>query len=344
MGTLDGRSLRLVPSKLALGSAWADLSLVRKFTLVTSFMLLTGMVLIGAWGSGRIEQELVDFARQTWLLAAAVMLATMALQFDIVRRGSRTIDAQRLALEQGVDKLSRSLQQNEELRSQLDVARRSSIELNEAFMRRVGADLHDGPAQLIGMSILMLEPTTEKRSRRQERAGPGMSVDDIETVRTTLIDALNEIRQLSAGLILPELQDMPLASALQMAANAHVRRRQLPVKCEIGELPAAVTPLMKTTLYRVVQEGLNNAYNHGGGKDQVLRARCRDHIIEVEIVDGGEIEVAENMHDELRGLGLMGLRDRLSSLGGTIEFKSQAGRGSRLTARVPAVVQEHNGV
>jgi signal transduction histidine kinase len=190
----------------------------------------------------------------------------------------------------------------------------------------------------------MLEPTAEKRGKRPELSGNCVSADDIETVRDTLVDALNEIRQLSAGLVLPELEGLPLAGALQLAANAHVRRRQLPVKIEIGDLPVVVPSLMKTTLYRVVQEGLNNAYNHAGGKDQILRARCYDDVIEVEVVDGGEGGAARKMHGGLCGLGLMGLRDRLSSLGGTIEFESQAGIGSRLMARVPVVVQERAGV
>src|SRR5262249_16208092 len=76
--------------------------------------------------------------------------------FGIVHNGSRTIEKQRLSLEQRVAQLSRLLAENTDLRQRVDYANQRMADANERMLRQIGADLHDGPVQLLGLALLKL--------------------------------------------------------------------------------------------------------------------------------------------------------------------------------------------
>src|SRR5262249_27602043 len=140
------------------------------------------------------------------------------------------------------------------------------------------------------------------------------------------------IRNISAGLAAPEVEDLSLAEALETAATRHAERTGTSVQCDVGRLPATIDPSLKICLYRFAQEGLNNAFRHADGNGQVLRAHCDSGLLEVEISDNGPTS-SMRQTSASSGLGLAGLRGRIESLGGLFEFTSQPCRGARLTAR-----------
>ncbi len=85
------------------------------------------------------------------IVVALVTLAMLSVLFLIVRRGSRTIESQQRALHDRISQLSGLLAQNESLRKRIDELYVRSAETHESFLRRVGSELHDGPAQLIAL-------------------------------------------------------------------------------------------------------------------------------------------------------------------------------------------------
>ncbi len=287
-----------------------------------------------------LQRELQDATRQAWLLVSCVALAMLALQYNVVRRGNAIIERQQLNLNQRIADLSSLLAQNIDLRRRVDNARRASHELNERFMRRLGAELHDGPAQLIGMSILMLGPRSSDTGDANEDSPRQAGPQDVALARDTLVDALEEIRQISIGLFLPDLEKLTLERALTMAAQAHSRRTHSNVATELIGLADPVPHLQKATIYRIAQEGLNNAYFHADGKGQFLRARRLGDEIEIEVLDQGPGPAAQR-HEELDDrLGLIGLKDRVASMGGTLELAARTEGGSRLFARIPVAYME----
>ena len=279
--------------------------------------------------AGELQAHLRQAMVQSWAVVGAVTVLMLGLLFGIVQRGSHTIARHEQALEQRVDELSVLLSQNEDLRRRLAQANHRAAVINERFLRRVGADLHDGPAQLIGLALLRLDALKSRLSHRPTGSGP----DDLETVRGALVDSLKEIRNLSAGLALPELEAVSPAEAIAMAARSHERRTGSSVTCEIGDLPNSRPPLLNMCLYRFTQEGLNNAFRHAGGKGQTVRAICNDENIEIEVSDAGPGFDPNRKPADKYGLGLAGLRERIESLGGTLYIRSQPGGGARLTAR-----------
>ncbi len=266
--------------------------------------------------------------QQTVLVVGGATITMLAILFAIVHQGSRTITTQRASLEQRVDELFGALNHNEELRQNLIHATRRTGETNERLLRRVGAELHDGPAQLVGLTLLRFDAI--------HPADTTLSVAEktnvFEILRAALVDAIDEIRNISADIAPPHLGDMKLATALELAVRNHEKRTGTQVERNFGKLPDTIPSIVKISLYRFTQEGLNNAFKHAGGVGQKVDAAFREGVICVEVCDGGAgIDAADV--DRSNGLGLAGLRDRIEALDGKLEFNSVLGSGTKLIAK-----------
>ena len=277
----------------------------------------------------QLQAELRKARLQSWYIVALVTLAMLSVLFGIVRNGSQTIAAQERALRERIDELSTLLAQNETLHRHIDEILRRSVETNDLVLRRIGSELHDGPAQLISLALLRLD-ALRPTSTSHTGAAP---TDDFERIRSALVDSLAEIRNMSAGLTPPELDNVTPAEALALAARTHERRTSTTVKCELAELPHHLSNSLKVCLYRFAQEALNNAFRHGEGKSQTVRGTCLEDVLRVEVSDSGPgFEPDNHQQMDERRLGLTGMRDRVASLGGLLDIQSQPGRGTRLTA------------
>ena len=144
----------------------------------------------------------------TWIVTGLITIGMMAALFSIVADGSKTIDEQRESLTQRIAQLSDLLHQNEVLRARVERAARNSTENSERLMRRLSSDLHDGPAQLIGLALLRLDGL---RATKQNR-------DNLAVVRSALVESLSDVRDLCAGTRPAD------ASEFQPSRRAHVHR------------------------------------------------------------------------------------------------------------------------
>jgi signal transduction histidine kinase len=259
---------------------------------------------------------------------------------------SSTMNRQRQqALQTRVEELTRLLEQNEDLQRRIKQAHHRMVETNELYLRRVGAELHDAPAQLIGFALLRFDTLTSQLTAPQAdvalqgQAGAGPT-DSLETIRSVLAEALREIRHISAGLAPPELDGISPGEAIQMAAVNHARRTGTPVRLDIDALPRCVDPSLNICLYRFAQEGLNNAWRHAGGKGQEVFAVVEDDVLTIEVGDRGNGEVDDGKIFQSGRLGLAGLRGRVEALGGTFAICRRPEGGTRLTARFMLQQQE----
>ena len=277
--------------------------------------------------AGALKSNLFWVNLTSWLVVVAVTASMLGLLSGIVLRGSRTIESQRHALEQRVMELSLLLAHNEELRDRVQRASRRTTEINEQYLRRIGADLHDGPAQLLSLAALRLDALKALLAEAPKKTD-GRS--NIEVVRESLTDALADIRDICTGLILPELDELSPAKLLKRAANMHERRTKTTVEVNIQSAPDYLEKSIKICLYRFVQEALSNAFRHAGGAGQRLTCRYNGEKLEVEVSDSGAGFDPSKKTEKSCGLGLPGLRERIESLGGNLEIISAPGEGTRL--------------
>ncbi|MEQ1653939.1 MAG: ATP-binding protein [Hyphomicrobium sp.] len=271
----------------------------------------------------------------TVAVAGLLSLAMVASLFGIVRRGSRVIGEQQLALEARVRDLTESLEENDRLQSRIGDINRRAADRNDKALRRVGAELHDGPVQLIALSLLRLESLRIPELSTVERRNH----DDFDAVETALRDALKEIRDLCSGLALPNLEKAPISKVIEYAVMNHERRSKTQVARIIAsDLPASAPPLTMMCVYRFIQEGLTNALRHAGGKDQIVAAAFDGQLLTIEVADSGPGMTASDLEPARfasgHGLGLAGLKDRIETVGGSFTISSALGQGTRLTAVV----------
>jgi signal transduction histidine kinase len=106
----------------------------------------------------------------------------------------------------------------------------------------------------------------------------------------------------------------------------------------VGEV-RALTPLVSITVYRVVQEAITNAIKHAGVAAGIdVRLRYLDTSVEVEVTDSGGVPARGGTAQQGSGLGIIGMRERLAAVGGTLEAGPRARGGYRVRADIPAAV------
>jgi len=257
----------------------------------------------------------------SWLIVAGTTLTAFLLLSSIVLRASRTIDDQRGALRRQVSELQGLVTQNSALRQRVQRASRRATALNERYLRRIGADLHDGPAQLVALAALRMDSPVFSGDGHW---GENRSTE-VAMIRKTLEDAMREIRGICTGLVLPQIETAAATDILRLAVDEHERRTGTSVTLTLPRHLPELGASEKISIYRFVQEGLNNAYRHGRAKDQTVRAGMKNGRLFVEVSDGGP------GFDPARvdGLGLAGLRERVESIGGQFETLTGA-QGTRL--------------
>lgn len=291
-----------------------------------------------------VKAVLARAEAMTWIVVALVTLLMMGALSGIVARGSRTIEDQRNRLKSQVVELRTLLKENHELSRRVQRASSRTAIINERLLRRVGADLHDGPAQLLSLALLRLDfltPVAEKLdAARAGSPAPGdqgqqapAARDELEKIRVSLQEAMKELREISSGLALPELTRASLTEVVQMAVRAHERKTETRVHADIELLPGPVPDELKTCVYRFVQEGLNNAFRHAGGEGQHVAASAIGSRVSIAVTDRGPgFSNEPPASGKSSSLGLSGMRDRIESLGGTMETGTANAGGGRVAA------------
>jgi signal transduction histidine kinase len=263
-----------------------------------------------------LDREVADARIQTWLFVGVAVLASWLLLFGIVRGASHTIDRQRLALEAQVHDLSSLLDQNAALHARVRAAAERTTTLSERSLRRISADLHDGPAQMLSLALLRLD-------RPDGPTGPERTV-----VVNAVQDALREMRGIAAGLRLPELGGSTIEETAQRAVADHRRRTGAVVEEQLGDLPQRSPLSVRIALFRALQELLSNATRHGSGTISVHLAAAGD-VLQLEVGDEGTGFGPEQVGAP-EHLGLAGVREQAELLGGGF----QVGRTDRGRTRV----------
>ncbi len=270
-----------------------------------------------------------------WSLASvAVLTAIFFLALSaIVFRGSRLIERQRRDLKGKVAELSGLLSENQALQRRLQRASQRAAELNESYLRRVGADLHDGPAQHIAYASLRLdsEMLVDSSTTTDERE------KELSWIRSSLAEAMTEIRTICRGLVLPQIESASFAEIVKRVVDAHEARTGTTVATDVDGDASEIPTAVKICIYRFTQEALNNAYRHGGGLRQSVDARLENGRVVVEVRDRGEGFDPSEVRPT--SIGLAGLRERIDSLGGRFEITTGE-EGTVVTMTLEPVAME----
>jgi signal transduction histidine kinase len=284
-----------------------------------------------------LNQDIASAQRRSWLVVGAVTLVIYLLLAGFIRRASDTIERQQMMLNNQISRLIELLAQNKELHDRVRRAAGSVATLNEGFLRRIGSELHDGPAQDLGLALLKLDALI---GRWEQSQAAHEFVQELTGIQSSLQNAQKEVRAISTGLSLPQLVELSLPKTVIRAVRAHERRTGSRVRLDMAPLPEQAALPVKITVYRVLQESLNNSYRHAGGANQQIRAFMDGDVLVLEVSDEGPGFVPQPPSRFNGHLGLAGMRERVESLGGTFSVKSEPGKGTQVTARLALRAEE----
>jgi signal transduction histidine kinase len=277
----------------------------------------------------KLSQDLVTVRRQIWTIIGAATALLIAILSLIVGRGSQTIIQQRGQLVDRISDMEELLKQNTSLREKLRQANEDVSSANEQVLQRVGADLHDGPAQLLTFALLRLS-----KLRKWFSKTPAAEAD-VKDMSEILSAALKDVRQISQGLALPELDGLDVAQSINKAVQAHRDYTDTAVALNIQLTRQYRNAALRTCAYRFVQEALANSFKHAGGKGQTVEVSDSNGIT-ISVSDSGKGN--DSFTTEGVKLGLRGMRARIEAIGGQLDLALAGKTGTTVIARFPANV------
>ena len=276
-----------------------------------------------------LERDLGEALLLSWLLVASVFAASGLALFGIVRAGSNTIERQRSELRAQVAESRRIAALNLDLSDRVVRASARATAATERALRQTGADLHDGPAQHVALASMRLGAITpDSDAGRAEAAA----------IRSALEAALDEIRAISRGLSLPDLEGLGMVEIIDRAVDANRRHADADVAVHfVGPRDVALDFPARTCLFRFLQEALSNAARHAPGASVEITVTADPDAVRVAVRDRGpgfDPDRALGLRAD-GGEGLAGLRDRAESLGARLEITAVPGAGALLVLTLP---------
>lgn len=278
------------------------------------------MLTLSGWDLNRhvINESLLDATSLT-------VFSTPMIYLWVARPFAEAARSARAELTQQLDQTKQLLDQNEKLRVALQVASENTAQTHEQVLQKIGAELHDGPAQLLGFTLLKLDRLTAPIKRAKDPKG----IADLEQLRDVMGQTLKEVRDISTGLSLPELGAATIQETIGLAVRRHEEFTGSKVAVTMESLPGTVSLTQKICIYRFIQEALTNAVRHG----KVRAARVvatGGHELTVRVADEGQ--GFNPFVAKTTGLGLTGMRARVQALGGRLDLQSVPGSGTTVTA------------
>ena len=208
-----------------------------------------------------------------------------------------------------------------------NIALRHLNQTLEQEIKRIAHALHDEAAQLLASVYLALDEVAGNLPPAREH---------LLKVKGLLDLIEGQLRQLSHELRPTILDDWGLLPALKFLAEGVTARTGLFIKVE-GESAPSLSPLLATTLYRIVQEALTNVTRHAKATQVKVTIQHELQTLRCSIKDNGvgfDVSSLSARTGE-RGLGLIGIQERLNSLGGSPSLVSTPGQGTELVITIP---------
>lgn len=206
------------------------------------------------------------------------------------------------------------------------------MQAQEEERKRISLELHDALGQMasaLGMELGRLETA--------RHASPDQFHSAVTQVKQMNSDIVRAIRELATGLRPAMLDDLGLGPALRAHAREFSRRMGVPVDVRLdGEVERVPEP-QRTSIYRIVQEALNNCGRHAHAKHAIVSLYGREDLVNVTIQDDG---VGFDMEERSKsGLGLIGIRERVRDLAGSVKILSKPGHGTLIEVELPTRIE-----
>jgi len=264
----------------------------------------------GVWDSTGKTLAIVVLPRfyQTWWFRAAVVSSLLAFVW--------------LSWRYRIGQMSRAQAAQQAFSREL-------IESQERERQRIAAELHDS----LGQNLLVVKNRALLGALSQQDGEARKHFNEIEA---TVAQTLEEVRTISYNLRPHHLDQLGLMTTIRAMIEKVAVSSGIRVSSELDDIDGVFPPADEITIYRIIQESLNNVIKHSRASEAHVAVHCQEHLVAITIRDNGQgfASSASNAGDERGGFGLKGLAERVHMLGGTHTIDSGSGRGTTVTVRL----------
>ena len=249
-----------------------------------------------------------------------VLLEAILKNVELVQR-ERALASSRAMAEELERRVEERTSQLRALAADLEAA-------EERERREIARDLHDDLGQTLAAARIRLAGLCG--DKRDNVRAPALEVDKL------LARANSAIRSLAAQLTPDVLHELGLSAALDWLGEEIERTFALKVSVVDDGSPKTLAPETRSILYRAARELLINVAKHAQTDAAVVECTVVEGLVIVSVADSGVgYDAAKGLLGPVRGLGLIGMRERLSLIGGTFEVRSIPGKGTTIVISAP---------
>jgi signal transduction histidine kinase len=215
--------------------------------------------------------------------------------------------------------------QLEQNREELQDLSSKLLDAQETERRSLSRELHDEVGQSLGLLLMDV-------GRLSTQLGGDAKLEEmVQRIKTVAERTVQTVRNMALLLRPSMLDDLGLVSAVEWYAREVSRRGEVEVEVKAENVSETLPDALMVCIYRVVQEAVNNVQRHAHAKNVTVELRETHTAVQVQIKDDGRGFDARRT----RGMGLLGMEERIKRLGGTITIESEPGAGTAIRAELP---------
>ena len=267
----------------------------------------------------------IQLFRAAMAVAAAVFVIRFLRAFQ-VETDRKIAQLQTAQLEES--------QQRETLRGELF---RRVVSAQEAERQRIARDLHDETGQALTAIGMGLRGFSGRLSTRNKDG-----IRTLHQLETLTADSLKELERLISDLRPSHLDDLGLSAALRWYAGRVQEHASISIRVDITGEETDLDDAVKITIFRIIQESLNNVIKHAQASHVNIRLCFEERNVRIDVWDNGvgfDLDQAQQKSTSRPTLGLAGMEERAALLGGNVSIQSRPGYGTQVEALIPY----HNG-
>lgn len=316
------------------------------------------IILFGAIGGTLLTRHLTDVAADLWLIVLFATIGTtltILINGWVIRTALRPLHdlssmVNRIQIEKtGIESrhftesdpdiralanaLNALVVQLEERNRQLQALSARAINAQEEERKRIARSLHDDTGQALSMLIIDLERLENKLPENNDEL-----FEYLSSIRQLASNTLGNLRKTIYGLRPTMLDDLGLVPAIRWYARSNLEEAGIRVEVVAPEESLSLSSEMKTTLFRIAQEAINNIVKHSNAKSAHITLVKNMDTISLQVEDDGhgfDVTKSSEQAIALHHWGLIGIRERADLVGGKVIVDSKSGLGTQLEVIMP---------
>ncbi|MFC2101302.1 cache domain-containing protein [Bacteroidota bacterium] len=278
-------------------------------------------ILIMSLPYAEIVSPIRSHAFKTFILAAIISTLIIMAVINFYK-----IQKKKVKLEIETRFLGELAKSEEALRKERSKRLTAVIDGQEMERSRISRELHDGIGQILLAIKVKLEQIT--------KSGQTILPEKLHEIRSMFISTIDEVKRISDNLLPVSLDDLGLSNAIQNLCHDVSKTNHFNIDFVSHGIPEDLNSKIKTYLYRISQEALNNVVKHSNASEVNVQLLGNNEQITLIVQDNGNgFEYNENMR--IKGNGLNNIKERVTILNGILDISSKMSLGTTMIIKIP---------